>query len=92
MVIESMLAAGKVEEEGYRSSAQLLNLAARHGKDSVESACKRACDIAKSPSLKTVKILLKSQPKQNEQRQALEDYAILHDEDYYTDAANCSVE
>ena len=91
-VVEAMLAAGKVEEEGYRPSAQLLNLAARHGKDSVEAACKRACSIAKSPSLKTVKILLKSQPKQDEQQQALKDYAILHEEDYYTGAADGSVE
>ena len=79
-------AAGKVEEEGYRPSAQLLNLAASHGKDAVDAACKRACDIARSPSLKTVKILLRSQPKQDEQRRAMEDYAILRDEDYYTGA------
>lgn len=62
-VVEAMLAEGKVEEEGYRPSAQLLDLAASHGKDAVDAACKRACDIARSPSLKTVKILLKSQPK-----------------------------
>lgn len=85
-VVEAMLAAGKVEEEGYRPSAQLLNLAASHGKDAVDAACKRACDIARSPSLKTVKILLRSQPKQDEQRRAMEDYAILRDEDYYTGA------
>lgn len=82
-VADCMLAAGKVEEEGYRPCAQLLNLAERHGASALEAACKRACGITRSPSLKTVKILLKSEPARDEKREAMEDYAILRDEGYY---------
>ena len=82
-VADGMLAAGKVEEEGYRPCAQLLNLAERYGAASLEAACKRACGIARVPSLKTVKILLKSEPARDEKREAMEDYAILRSEDYY---------
>lgn len=82
-VADSMLAAGKVEEEGYRPCAQLLNLADKYGGDAVEEACERACGIARNPSLKTVKILLKSQPDRDEQREAMESYAILRGEGYY---------
>ena len=82
-VADSMLAAGTVEEEGYRSCAQLLNLVEKHGGDRVEEACRRACGIARCPSLKTVKILLKNQPDRDEQREAIESYAILRGEGYY---------
>lgn len=86
-VAEAMLAAGKVEEEGYRPCAQLLNLTSRYAAEDVEAACKRACGIARCPSLKTVKILLKNMPDRDEQREAMEDYAILRDEDYYAGGA-----
>lgn len=83
-VVEAMLSAGKVEEEGYRPSAQLLNLVERYGSNAVNTACERACGISRCPSLKTIKILLKNQPDRDEQREAIKDYAILRDEDYYT--------
>ena len=83
-----MLSAGKVEEEGYRPCAKLLNLVSAYGQDAVGTACERACGIARYPSLKTIKILLKNQPGKDEQKQALEDYAILRDEDYCTRNAN----
>ena len=82
-VADSMLSAGRAEEEGYRPCARLLNLAAKHGGRAVEEACERACGITRAPSLKTVKIILKNMPDRNEQRDAKEDYAILRDEGYY---------
>lgn len=92
-VAEAMLSAGKVEEEGYRPCAQLLNLATRYGADVVDTACMRACGIARNPSLKTVKILLKNQPDKDDKRTAMKDYAILREENYYAgDAADDDTE
>lgn len=78
-VADAMLSAGKVEEEGYRPCAQLLNLADKHGAVAVEAACKRACGITASPSLKTVKILLRNQPARDEQAAAMETYVLLRE-------------
>lgn len=85
---EAMLSAGKVEEEGRRPCAKLLNLVSSYGQDAVGTACERACGIARYPSLKTIETPLKNQPGKDEQKQALEDYAILRDEDYCTRNAN----
>ncbi|WP_165174067.1 IS21 family transposase [Adlercreutzia sp. ZJ242] len=82
-VADAMLSAGRAEEEGYRPCAKLLNLASTHGGRMVEEACERACGITRTPSLKTVKVLLANMPDRDEQRDAKEDYAILRAEGYY---------
>lgn len=89
---DAMLSAGKVEDEGYRPCAKLLNLAAKHGGRDVEEACERAFDITRAPSLKTVKIILKNMPGRDEQRDAKEDYAILRGEGYYGGGADANGE
>ncbi|WP_165046361.1 IS21 family transposase [Adlercreutzia sp. ZJ138] len=82
-VVDSILSAGRAEEEGYRSCAKLLNLAFNHGGRAVEEACERACGITRTPSLKTVKVILANMSDRDEQRDAKEDYAILRAEGYY---------
>lgn len=82
-VAEAMLAAGRAEEEGYRPCERLLALASERGRGAVESACERACGIARVPSLKTVRMLLDTRAEADGRRDAKEDYAILRDEGYY---------
>ena len=65
------------------ADAMLRDQVQQHGARAVEEACERACGITRSPSLKTVKIILKNMPDRDEQRDAKEDYAILRDEGYY---------
>ena len=84
-VVDSILEAGRAEEEGYRSCAALLKLARKSGADVVELACERACAITARPSLKTVKILVKkaADPDADSVAKAMKDYALLRDEEYY---------
>lgn len=84
-VVDSILEAGRAEEEGYRSCAALLKLARKNGAEAVELACERACAITARPSLKTVKILLKKAegPEGDPVAKAMKDYALLRDEEYY---------
>lgn len=84
-IVESMMSAGKSEKEGYRPAAKLLSLLDTYEAEQIEKACARALDISKAPSLKSIKILLKSQVKRDEAKDALSDYAILRDKDYYTE-------
>ena len=84
-VVDSILEAGRAEEEGYRSCAALLKLARKNGADAVERACERACAITARPSLKTVKILVRkaADPDADSVAKAMQDYALLRDEEYY---------
>ena len=82
-VADCLLSAGSTEREGYRPCAKLLALTESYAPEQVEEACRRALDIARVPSLKSVKTLLRSQAKRDEAADAMADYTILRDEDYY---------
>lgn len=85
-VVDSILSAGREEDEGYRACAALLRLADKYGAEAVEEACERACGITKSPSLKAVKILLRKKPDRDEAEDIIASYAIMREEGYYARA------
>ena len=58
-IVDSLLAAGKVEEQGYRSSMGLLQLTKKYGEAGVEEACRRARELG-SPTYTTVRNIIKN--------------------------------
>ncbi len=91
-VIDSFLKEGRVEEKGYRSCDALFKLLERYSAMDIEYACERVVGIAKQPSIKAVKILLRTRPLRSETQDALQDYAILRDENYYIDPTDTDLE
>jgi transposase len=58
-IIDGILSAGKVEEQGYRACMALLQLTRTYGNQRLEAACKRARQLG-SHTYTTVKTLLKN--------------------------------
>lgn len=60
VVVESILSAQKVEEQGYRSCTALLKLADTYSLERLELACARAITYTPHPNLKSVQTILKT--------------------------------
>jgi len=58
--VKAILAAHKVEQQGYRSCLALLKLADKYSITRVESACARALSYTPHPSYKNISTILKS--------------------------------
>lgn len=58
VVVNGILASGRVEQQNYRSCMGLLKLAEKHSPELLEAACKKALSYSLSPSYKTIKNLL----------------------------------
>jgi len=58
-VIESLLASGKVEEQGYKSCMGVLQLSKKYGEARLEAACNRARQIG-SPTYSAINGMLKN--------------------------------
>ena len=59
-VVRAILAAYKVEQQGYKSCMGLLKLADKYSPERLEHACKRALEYTPRPSLKNVQTILAS--------------------------------
>jgi hypothetical protein len=60
MVVESILAGYKVEQQGYRACMALLKLSDQYSPQRLESACAKALDYTSRPSYKAIATILKS--------------------------------
>lgn len=60
MTIKSALASHKVAQQGYRSAMAFVKLADKYSIERLEAACTRALSYSPSPSLKSVKTILKT--------------------------------
>jgi hypothetical protein len=58
--VNAILAAHKVEQQGYRACMALLKLGDQYTLERLENACAKALDYSPSPSFKTVQLILKS--------------------------------
>lgn len=66
-VVDSILKSHRIEQQGYRNCMGLLRLAEKHGKQSLEEACRQALAISSYPSYKGIKNLLATQkPRESE--------------------------
>ena len=61
-VVEAILSAHSVEQQGYRSCMALLKLAEKYGADTLDSTCKTALSLSPHPSYQAIKNLLASAP------------------------------
>ena len=59
-VVKMLLAAHKVEQQGYKSCMALLKLADKYSSERLEAACRKALSLTSTPSLKSVQAILKS--------------------------------
>lgn len=62
VVVRLFLSAYKVERQGYKSCMSMLKLSERYSPQRLENACRRALSFTRSPSLKAIQSILKSQP------------------------------
>lgn len=60
LVIKHFLFMHKVEQQGYKSCASLMELADRYGTDRLENACAKALSYTPNPSLKNISTILKN--------------------------------
>lgn len=60
MVVESILAGHKIEQQGYRACMALLKLSDQYSPQRLESACAKALDYTPRPSYKAIATILKS--------------------------------
>lgn len=60
ITVKSILASHKVEQQGYRSAQAFVKLADQYSIERLEAACARALTYSPSPSLKSVKTILKT--------------------------------
>ena len=59
-VVRTILAAYKVEQQGYKACMGLLKLADKYSAERLENACKKALTYTPRPSLKNVQTILSS--------------------------------
>lgn len=60
-VVHVFLTSHKIEQQGYKSCMALLKLSEHYSSMRVEDACKKALTFTPSPSLKSVRAILKSE-------------------------------
>jgi transposase len=90
IAIKAILAAHKIEQQGYRSCMALLKLADRYSVTRLENACAKALSYTPSPSYKNISTILKSgQDKLNQPEMELSNneevdkYGFTRGADYY---------
>ena len=83
-IIDSLLCAGKVEEQGYKSSMGVLQLSKKYGEARLEAACKRARALG-SYTYSTVKTILKNgvEDAGNGARKAVPEHENIRGGGYY---------
>jgi hypothetical protein len=96
IVVKAILAAHKIEQQGYRSCMALLKLADRYSVTRVEAACARALSYTPSPSYKNISTILKSgQDKLNQSKTEMppndgsDQYGFTRGADYYGEKPEC---
>ncbi len=60
ITVKSILVSHKVEQQGYRSAQVFVKLADQYSIEHLEAACARTLTYSPSPSLKSVKTILKT--------------------------------
>jgi hypothetical protein len=83
-IIDSLLTAGKVEEQGYRSCMGVLQLTKTYGSLRLEMACKRARSLG-SYTYTTVNAILRkgTEAATNESSKPTPDHANIRGSEYY---------
>ena len=96
IAIKAILAAHKVEQQGYRSCMALLKMADRYSVTRLEAACVRALSYTPSPSYKNIITILKSgqdrldQPKtEMPPNDESDKYGFTRGADYYGEQPEC---
>jgi len=96
IVVKAILAAHKVEQQGYRSCMALLKQADRYSVTRVEAACARALSYTPSPSYKNISSILKSgqdklsQPQiETPPTEGTDQYGFTRGADYYKEQPEC---
>ena len=96
IVIKSILASHKIEQQGYRSCMALLKLADRYSITRVEAACSRALSYTPSPSFKNITTILKSGQDKLQQPEAelpsndeSDKHGFTRGADYYGEQPEC---
>jgi len=89
IVVRSILASYRVEQQGYRSCMALLKSADKYSVQRLENACQRALSYTPNPGYKNVQTILKtgsdklnniSETAKNDQES---EYSITRGADYY---------
>lgn len=92
IVVRMLLAAHKVEQQGYKPCMALLKLADKYSSERLEAACKKALALTSTPSLKSIQAILKSgqdrvnidiQCENNEQQSLSSQYGFTRGAGYY---------
>ena len=87
-LISSLLAAQKVEQQGYKSCLALLRLGDKYSAGRLEAACGRALSFTAQPSFKAVAAILKAgQDRLQEEPQGLQpasEHGFTRGVDYYS--------
>lgn len=89
IVIRTILASHKIEQQGYKSCMALLKSAEKYSDDSLEAACEKALTYTPCPSYKIVQTILKNksdkQPKikSSSPSKADSNHGFVRGADYY---------
>ncbi len=59
-VVDAFLTSHKVEQQGYKSCMALLKLSDKYSTKCIEDACKHALSFTKTPSLKSIQTIIRS--------------------------------
>ena len=86
--VNSFLTKNKVEQQGYKSCMALLKLSDKYSSKCIEDACKHALSFTKTPSLKSIQVIIRSNKDkvlidETEQPDLSSQYAFTRGPDYY---------
>lgn len=86
--IKAILAAHKVEQQGYRACMGVLKLSDKYGAERLESACRKALQYTPNPSYKNIDSILKSgqdrvEPPAEPVKSVDESYSFIRGAEYY---------
>ena len=77
-VVKHFLTSGKEPEQGYKYCANLTKLSDRYGPVRLENACKRLLSFSSTPSIRTLRTILKSGQDRVQQESAPRKEPIQH--------------
>jgi len=84
MVVESIQAAYKVEQQSYRACMALLKLSEQYNPERLEAACAKALFYTPRPNYKVIQTILKSgQDKPEEPHPSTAEFGFTRGADYY---------
>ena len=94
-VIDFLLKSAKVEQQAYKSCLGLLKLSDKYGVERLESACRISWSLTKSPSYKSINLILKNGSDRMsplplpEEKQESDEFSLKRGSDYYGGDDSC---